>query len=203
MLDKDLTIEKMKAGISKVRNSVIAKIFTYMNMVEAWGTGIPKIFEEAKEYGLREPELEDMGSDFRIHLYRKEPVIDFYGVVGPKLTVKEAGADDMNFGTKAGTDGTKAGTDGTNDMNFGTDGIILGKGMTDEEKLLSVIREDGTITQKEMSQKTGLSLRTVKRMTVELQKAGKIVRIGNSRLGEWEIMIKQKDSKKDLENRNR
>lgn len=189
MLDKDLTIEKMKAGISKVRNSVIAKIFTYMNMVEAWGTGIPKIFEEAREYGLREPELEDMGSDFRIHLYRKEPVIDFYGVVGPKLTVKEAGADDMNFGTKAGTDGT-------DDMN-------LGKGMTDEEKLLSVIREDGTITQKEMSQKTGLLLRTVKRMTVELQKAGKIVRIGNSRLGEWEIMIKQKDSKKDLENRNR
>lgn len=90
MLDKDLTIEKMKAGISKVRNSVIAKIFTYMNMVEAWGTGIPKIFEEAREYGLREPELEDMGSDFRIHLYRKEPVIDFYGVVDPKLTVKEA-----------------------------------------------------------------------------------------------------------------
>lgn len=99
--------------------------------------------------------------------------------------------------------GTKAGTDGTNDRNFGTDGIILGKGMTDEEKLLSVIREDGTITQKGMSQKTGLSLRTVKRMTVELQKAGKIVRTGNSRLGEWEIMIKQKDSKKDLENRNR
>lgn len=35
MLDKDLTIEKMKAGISKIRNGVIAKIFAYMNMVEA------------------------------------------------------------------------------------------------------------------------------------------------------------------------
>lgn len=83
MLDKDLTVEKMKAGLSKVRNGAIAKIFSYMNMIEAWGTGIPKIFAEAREYGLREPELVDMGSDFRINLYRKQPVFDRYGVVAP------------------------------------------------------------------------------------------------------------------------
>lgn len=88
MLDKDLTIEKMRAGISKIRNGVIAKIFAYMNMIEAWGTGIPKIFEEAKDYGLREPELLDMGSDFRINLYRKELETDAYGVVDPKLAAK-------------------------------------------------------------------------------------------------------------------
>ena len=46
MLDKDLTIEKMKAGISKIRNGALAKVFSYMNMVEAWGTGIPKIFQK-------------------------------------------------------------------------------------------------------------------------------------------------------------
>lgn len=44
MLDKNLTIEKIKAGISKIRNGAIAKIFSYMNKIEAWGTGIPKIF---------------------------------------------------------------------------------------------------------------------------------------------------------------
>ena len=69
----------MKAGISKIRNGAIAKIFAYMNLIEAWGTGIPKIFEEAKDYGLREPELQDMGSDFRINLYRKEMMVDAYG----------------------------------------------------------------------------------------------------------------------------
>ena len=68
MLDSEITIEKMKSGLSKIRNRGIAAAFSYMNIVEAWGSGIPKMFREAKEYGLREPELIDMGSDFRINL---------------------------------------------------------------------------------------------------------------------------------------
>ncbi|MCI8577802.1 MAG: ATP-binding protein [Lachnospiraceae bacterium] len=90
MLDKDLTIEKMKAGISKIRNTAIARVFAYMNMIEAWGTGIPKIFQEAKDYGLREPELLDMGSDFRINLYRGTPMVDRYGVINPKSLTRQA-----------------------------------------------------------------------------------------------------------------
>ncbi len=163
MLDKDLTIEKMKAGISKIRNGAIAKVFSYMNMIEAWGTGIPKMFEETKAYGLQEPELQDMGSDFRINLYRKELTTDFYGVIDP-----------------LGTNGTKDGTNGTN----GTGAV---KKWEYEEKLIALIQENDKITQKQMSKKTGLSIRTIKRMTVELQKSGKILRVGNSRSGKWEV----------------
>lgn len=163
MLDKDLTIEKMKAGISKIRNGAIAKVFSYMNMIEAWGTGIPKMFEETKAYGLQEPELQDMGSDFRINLYRKELTTDFYGVIDP-----------------LGTNGTKDGTNGTNDT-----GAV--KKWEYEEKLIALIQENDKITQKQMSKKTGLSIRTIKRMTVELQKSGKILRVGNSRSGKWEV----------------
>ena len=163
MLDKDLTIEKMKAEISKIRNGAIAKVFSYMNMIEAWGTGIPKMFEETKAYGLQEPELQDMGSDFRINLYRKELTTDFYGVIDP-----------------LGTNGTKDGTNGTN----GTGAV---KKWEYEEKLIALIQENDKITQKQMSKKTGLSIRTIKRMTVELQKTGKILRVGNSRSGKWEV----------------
>ena len=67
MLDNEITIEKMKRGLSKIRNKSIAATFSYMNMIEAWGSGIPRMFREAKEYGLKEPELIDMGSDFRIN----------------------------------------------------------------------------------------------------------------------------------------
>ena len=84
MLDSEITIEKMKSGLSKIRNRGIAAAFSYMNIVEAWGSGIPKMFREAKEYGLREPELIDMGSDFRINLYRKKAAIDQNGVIDPK-----------------------------------------------------------------------------------------------------------------------
>lgn len=190
MLDKDLTVEKMKAGISKIRNGVIAKIFAYMNMIEAWGTGIPKMFEEAKDYGLKEPELQDMGSDFRINLYRKKAETDLYGVVEPKLTIQESTIwvmDGMWSGTKLGTNGTDGTILGTNGIG-GTGDTISKRKMVYAERLLSAIREDGSITQKQMCDITGLSFRTIKRMTVELQKAGKIVRVGNSRSGIWQVV---------------
>ena len=86
MLDSEITIEKMKTGLSKIRNRAIATAFSYMNIVEAWGSGIPKMFREAEEYGLCEPELIDMGSDFRINLYRKTVQTDRNGVIDPKAS---------------------------------------------------------------------------------------------------------------------
>lgn len=44
MLDNEIAIEKMKTGLSKIRNRGIAAAFSYMNVVEAWGSGIPKMF---------------------------------------------------------------------------------------------------------------------------------------------------------------
>lgn len=41
-----------------------------MNLVEAWGSGIPKLMQAMQEYGLREPEFIDMEVAFRINLYR-------------------------------------------------------------------------------------------------------------------------------------
>lgn len=134
------------------------------------------MFEEAHDYGLQKPELVDMGSDFRINLYRKRPVVDSYGVVEPKYVSEREIFYDAKAGTKVGTDGTKV----------GTDGVITSEILTDEEKLISLIRGNGEITQKQMSQKTGLPLRTIKRMTVQLQKSGKIHRVGNSRSGKWQ-----------------
>ena len=52
LLDSEITIEKMKSGLSKIRNRGIAAAFSYMNIVEAWGSGIPKMFREAEEYGF-------------------------------------------------------------------------------------------------------------------------------------------------------
>ena len=42
----------------------------YMNLIEGWGTGIPRLFREMKEYGLPEPEFVDMEIALRINLYR-------------------------------------------------------------------------------------------------------------------------------------
>ena len=65
-----VTIEKMKEGFSKVRNRGIANAFVYMNLIEQWGSGIPKILAQTKEYGLPEVEFIDMGIAIRVNMYR-------------------------------------------------------------------------------------------------------------------------------------
>ena len=42
-----------------------------MGLVESWGTGIKKIIDSAKEYGLREPEFIEMPETFCVNLFRK------------------------------------------------------------------------------------------------------------------------------------
>ena len=65
-----VTIDRMKEGYSQIRNRALAHAFSYMNLIEGWGTGIPRLFQEMKEYGLPEPEFVDMETALRINLYR-------------------------------------------------------------------------------------------------------------------------------------
>lgn len=167
MLDNEITIEKMKTGLSKIRNKGIAVAFSYMNVVEAWGSGIPKMFREAKEYGLREPELIDMGSDFRVNLYRKAADVDANGVINPK--------NSSNNATNSATDATNGATDATNSLT------------EDEKKVIEAIRTKSDATQKEMQAMTGITLGTIKRILPRLQAKGLIERIGNRRFGKWQI----------------
>ncbi len=44
-----------------------------MNLIEQWGSGIPKILAQTKEYGLPEVELIDMGIALRVNMYRALP----------------------------------------------------------------------------------------------------------------------------------
>ena len=71
MLLNNVSIKKMMEGYSKPRNPAIANAFAYMKIIEKWGTGIPRIFRECRDYGLPDPELIDFDGDFRVNMYRK------------------------------------------------------------------------------------------------------------------------------------
>ena len=150
MLMNGVTIEKMKEGYSKIRNRAIANAFSYMKIIEKWGSGIPRIIRECQEYGIPEPELIDFDGDFRINMYRQPSLI------------------------QAGTIGT----------------IIGIKVTSPEERVLTIMKQNARVTQKELQKELGVSLRTVKRMIAELQDKGYIViryivRRGKNRSGEW------------------
>ena len=50
---------------------LIASAFAYMNLIEKWGSGFPRILRDCRDYGLREPEILDFDGDLRVNLYRK------------------------------------------------------------------------------------------------------------------------------------
>ena len=64
------TLERMKEGYSKIRNEALAHAFSYMNLIEHWGSGIPRIIEKVNAAGLREPEFIGGEVDLRINIYR-------------------------------------------------------------------------------------------------------------------------------------
>ena len=63
-------MERMKEGYSKIRNEALAHAFAYMNLIEHWGSGIPRIIDKVKASGLREPEFIGGEVDLRINIYR-------------------------------------------------------------------------------------------------------------------------------------
>ena len=52
-LPMEQTIERMEEGYSKIRNEALVHAFAYMNLIEHWESGIPRIIDKVKAAGLR------------------------------------------------------------------------------------------------------------------------------------------------------
>lgn len=63
-------LKRMKEGYSQIRNEALARAFSYMNLIEHWGSGIPRIIRKVREAGLREMEFLGGDVDLRINIYR-------------------------------------------------------------------------------------------------------------------------------------
>lgn len=59
--------------------------------------------------------------------------------------------------------------------------------VTNEDKLLELLRQDGHLTAKVLASSLGLTERQVQRMLAGLKKAGKVVRHGATKNGYWEV----------------
>ena len=94
-----LDLETIKLGKSKCRNAAIAEAFHYMRLVEAWGTGLPRILSRCVEYGLPAPLFEEFGDSFKVTLFRK--------VVNAGEKVVNAGEKVVNAGEKVVNAGKK------------------------------------------------------------------------------------------------
>ena len=49
------------AGVSKIRNRVIARVFRELDLIEEWGSRFRRILREAEDLGLPEPLIAEVG----------------------------------------------------------------------------------------------------------------------------------------------
>ena len=88
-LPKGISFGDLRLGVSVPRNPRLADVFYRLNLIEAYGTGIPKIMESYQEFSCQ-PEMEISENAFRMtlpnvnHIRVSEPV-DTY-VVDPAQT---------------------------------------------------------------------------------------------------------------------
>ena len=179
MLDNEITIEKMKTGLSKIRNKGIAAAFSYMNVIEAWGSGIPRMFREAEEFGLPEPELINMGSDFRVNFFRCKLGVDQNGVINP--VVKET---TQATRTTQATQATQAAQAAQVPIQ-----AFLVTFSDSDKAVLDLIYDRPYITQKEIALELGWKVDRVKYYLNKMKKQQIIKRVGSSQKGHWEFEI--------------
>ena len=66
MLPFGYTLEEFIAGVSHVRNKVIARVFRELNLMEEWGTGYRRIIEACQAGGYQTPTWEELGTAIRV-----------------------------------------------------------------------------------------------------------------------------------------
>ena len=70
-LVKGISMDDMLLGVSILRNKYLANVFYRLKMIEAYGTGIPKIMESYQGYSV-EPKIETTDNAFKITLFNTQ-----------------------------------------------------------------------------------------------------------------------------------
>ena len=64
-----MTMDDFKAGMSKIRNRVIARVLRELGLMEEWGSGYMRALEACRFGGYTEPEWDELGTVIRVVFY--------------------------------------------------------------------------------------------------------------------------------------
>ncbi len=86
-----ITIDDLLTGnyTSKSRNKLIAKIFKEAWLIERYGSGIMRVRQICKDYGIVEPQFSEISNGFMVTLYKDKRIRNFdYLVKESALEIK-------------------------------------------------------------------------------------------------------------------
>lgn len=167
MLYGGLTIGQIKEGGSKIRNRCIAEVFSRMRIIESWGTGIKRMFSSCREYGIREPELLEIGDSFRVNLYRPS----YRGTSSGSL--KSLSKSSLKSSPKSSPKSSLKSS--PKDLN------------STQQKIMEQLRKNPRVTQVEMAEIIKISRRAVQKNIKDLVEKDMVERVGSDRKGYWKI----------------
>lgn len=183
MLIGGVTIQELKNGCSRPRNRGIVNAFTYMKNMDQWGSGIPRLIENCRKAGLRDPELLEIGGSFRINMFRKTELVSYTAQESEIIpdTIQEEFKGYLDT-IQDELDTIRAKTDFIQEK-------ISGLTSADKE-LLELIEAHPSISQNEMAKRLKWTLGKVKYYIDKLKRKRVIERVGTSQKGYWNILKK-------------
>ena len=174
------------------KNPIIASFFRNIGYAEQLGSGVRNLFKYSKYYSGQEPEFIE-GDIFRIIV----PLDETYSFDFDRIDATN-GIENATNEPLIATNGTESATNEPLNATNGTESAT--KSVTDdvnvvpewnltenEKKVVLLMKEEPTVTQKVICEKTGIPVGTVKRILPRLQKKGVISRVGNNRSGKWTV----------------
>jgi predicted HTH transcriptional regulator len=66
MLPFDMTLEDLKAGVSRIRSRVLARLLRELGLVDEWGTGYRRVTQACVEGGYPPPVWQELNSALRV-----------------------------------------------------------------------------------------------------------------------------------------
>ena len=178
------TIEKMREGYSKVRNEALAMAFSYMHLIERWGTGMLRIAKMIREAGLGELEILGGETELRFNIYRKQATEQ-----AREEKAGQASEIDIKAGQGAGQAleiDIKAGQGAGQVSEIDTK---AGQALESEEIILvDFLAKNPRSNIREIAQKLVLSKSAVDRLIKKLKTKKIIERVGTSQKGYWKVL---------------
>ena len=171
-----LTYEEVMNGHSKIRNKAIANIFSQMGLVEAWGSGIKRIFNAAKEYGLLEPKFQEFDNMFRVELFRSS--------LPMTLENKSIGEASEKHRRNIGETSEKQET-----VDFNSTQL----------EILKLLMENNRLSAVKLAEKIGVASRNIESNIKKLKELDILVRHGSPKNGYWEVIDCSEKNDEDTE----
>lgn len=74
MLPFGFTMNDLKAGVSRVRNRIITKVFHEIQLMEEWGSGYKRVIEACRKNNYPEPEWLEYGTSMRVTFFSRKNI---------------------------------------------------------------------------------------------------------------------------------